>query len=168
VLPILHLNGSKIANPAVLARIPHAELEALFVGYGYRPHFVEGEEPADMHRQRAATLDTVLGEIREIQRAARAGGTADRPCWPMIVLRSPKGWTGPKEVDGKKTEGSWRSHQVPSANSPPRATCAARGLAAQLSTEELFNADGRPQPRIVAPRHGHAAARTPTPTAACC
>ncbi|WP_372721996.1 phosphoketolase [Immundisolibacter sp.] len=113
VLPILHLNGYKIANPALLARVPRAELESLFVGYGYRPYFVEGDDPAVMHQAMAATLDAVVSEIRAIQQRARAGGVSERPCWPMIVLRTPKGWTGPKEVDGKKTEGSWRSHQVP-------------------------------------------------------
>ena len=114
VLPILHLNGYKIANPTVLARIPRAELESLLTGYGYKPHFVEGDEPALMHQQMSATLDAVFGEIRAIQHAARAGGgVTERPRWPMIVLVTPKGWTGPKEVDGQKTEGSWRSHQVP-------------------------------------------------------
>ncbi len=113
VLPILHLNGYKIANPAVLARIPHEELESLFAGYGYRPYFVEGSEPEAMHQLMAFTLDTVLAEIRSIQQRARAEGITERPCWPMIILKTPKGWTGPKEVDGKQTEGSWRSHQVP-------------------------------------------------------
>ncbi len=113
VLPILHLNGYKIANPTVLARIPHAELEALLVGYGYHPHFVEGSDPQDMHRRMAATLDEVIEEIQAIQNAARRDGVGERPCWPMIVLRTPKGWTGPKVVDGKPSEGSWRSHQVP-------------------------------------------------------
>ncbi len=112
VLPILHLNGYKIAGPTVLARIPHAELESLLVGYGHKPYFVEGADPATMHRQMAATMDAVLAEIRSIQHAARTGGDT-RARWPMIVLRTPKGWTGPKEVDGKKTEGFWRSHQVP-------------------------------------------------------
>ena len=113
VLPILHLNGYKIANPTVLARISQGELESLFIGYGYRPYFVEGDEPVAMHQLMAATLDTVLAEIREIQHKARQRQSNKRPLWPMIVLRSPKGWTGPKQVDGKKTEGSWRSHQVP-------------------------------------------------------
>ncbi|OJZ17093.1 MAG: phosphoketolase [Thiobacillus sp. 65-29] len=112
VLPILHLNGYKIAGPTVLARIPHAELESLLVGYGHKPYFVEGADPATMHQQMAATMDAVLAEIRSIQHAARTGGDT-RARWPMIVLRTPKGWTGPKEVDGKKTEGFWRSHQVP-------------------------------------------------------
>ncbi len=115
VLPILHLNGYKIANPTVLARIGRAELESLLTGYGHRPYVVEGDEPASMHEAMAATLDAVVGEIRSIQRRARAGGPATRPRWPALVLVTPKGWTGPKEVDGKKTEGSWRSHQVPLA-----------------------------------------------------
>ncbi|MBI5751856.1 MAG: phosphoketolase family protein [Hydrogenophilales bacterium] len=113
VLPILHLNGYKIANPTVLARIPRAELESLFAGYGYRPYFVEGSEPEAMHQLMAATLDTVLAEIKLIQQRARSEGFTERPRWPMIILNSPKGWTGPREVDGKPAEGSWRSHQVP-------------------------------------------------------
>jgi xylulose-5-phosphate/fructose-6-phosphate phosphoketolase len=113
VLPILHLNGYKIANPTVLARIPHDELESLLIGYGHRPYFVEGSEPEAMHRQMAATLEQCVREIRLIQHAARSGGEMERPRWPMIVLRSPKGWTGPKEVDGHRVEGSWRAHQVP-------------------------------------------------------
>ena len=116
VLPILHLNGYKIANPTLLARMPHAELESLFVGYGYKPYFVEGSDPETMHQIMAKTLDTVIGEIKAIQRDARTNGFKQRPQWPMIVLRTPKGWTGPKEVDGKKTEGYWRSHQVPLSN----------------------------------------------------
>ena len=115
VLPILHLNGYKIANPAVLARISREELESLFVGYGYKPYFVEGSEPTAMHQLMAATLDRVIHEIKSIQHKARDRGATDRPRWPMIVLRTPKGWTGPKTVDGQKTEGSWRSHQVPLA-----------------------------------------------------
>ena len=113
VLPILHLNGYKIAGPTVLARIPHDELDSLLKGYGYAPYFVEGDDPQQMHRLMAATLDVVLAEIDGIQRDARANGFNGRPRWPMIVLRSPKGWTGPKEVDGKQTEGTFRSHQVP-------------------------------------------------------
>ena len=106
VLPILHLNGYKIANPTVLARIPHEELTALLVGYGWKPHFVEGDDPEHMHHLMAATLDTALSEIAEIQRAAREGGKTTRGQWPMIVLRSPKGWTGPRVVDGKQVEGT--------------------------------------------------------------
>jgi xylulose-5-phosphate/fructose-6-phosphate phosphoketolase len=115
VLPILHLNGYKIANPTVLARISPQELESLFVGYGYHPYVVEGSEPARMHQRMAATLDPVITEIRAIQADARTKGEATRPRWPIIILRTPKGWTGPKAVDGKTTEGSWRSHQVPLA-----------------------------------------------------
>ncbi|HDQ45163.1 MAG TPA: phosphoketolase family protein [bacterium] len=113
VLPILHLNGYKIAGPTVLARISRDELEALFRGYGYTPYFVEGDDPEKMHPLMAATLDRVVGEIQRIQHDAREKGFKERPLWPMIILRSPKGWTGPKAVDGKPAEGTWRSHQVP-------------------------------------------------------
>src|SRR5688572_10241175 len=115
VLPILHLNGFKIHSPTLLARIPQSELESLLVGYGWKPFFVEGEEPEAMHRQMAETLDAIVGEIRTIQREARERGREGRPRWPMIVLATPKGWTGPKEIDQQKTEGSFRSHQVPLA-----------------------------------------------------
>jgi xylulose-5-phosphate/fructose-6-phosphate phosphoketolase len=113
VLPILHLNGHKIAGPTVLARISHEELDALFRGYGYTPYFVEGDDPLVMHQLMAATLDTVIADIQRIQHDARTNGFAERPRWPMIVLRSPKGWTGPDVVDGKPVEGTFRSHQVP-------------------------------------------------------
>lgn len=115
VLPILHLNGYKIANPTILARISHEELEALFVGYGYKPYFVEGEDPAEMHQQMAGVMEECISQIRSIQAKARnsSEGLPERPRWPMIVLRSPKGWTGPKELDGHKVEGMWRAHQVP-------------------------------------------------------
>jgi xylulose-5-phosphate/fructose-6-phosphate phosphoketolase len=113
VLPILHLNGYKIASPTILARIDRRELEDLMHGYGYHPYIVEGEDPQAMHEAMAATLDTIVEEIQRIQHAARVDGVTTRPRWPMLILRSPKGWTGPKEVDGKKTEGFWRSHQVP-------------------------------------------------------
>lgn len=113
VLPILHLNGYKIANPTILARLPHAELESLLTGYGYAPLFVEGEEPISMHQKMAAALDQAFDAIAGIQERARKGDAIARPIWPMIVLRTPKGWTGPKIVDGLKTEGFWRSHQVP-------------------------------------------------------
>lgn len=116
VLPILHFNGYKIANPTVLARIPREELESLLVGYGHNPHFVVGSDPIAMHQRMAATLDAVLDEIRSIQDRARDGGDLSRPRWPMIVLVTPKGWTGPVEVDGRKVEGTWRSHQVPFAD----------------------------------------------------
>ncbi len=113
VLPILHLNGYKIAGPTILARIPRDELEALFRGYGYTPYFVEGDDPVRMHQLMAATLDAIVADIRRIQRDVRTKGFKTRPSWPMIILRSPKGWTGPKIVDGKLTEGTFRSHQVP-------------------------------------------------------
>jgi xylulose-5-phosphate/fructose-6-phosphate phosphoketolase len=113
VLPILHLNGYKIANPCVLARISREELEQLFRGYGYKPYFVEGHEPDKMHQLFAATLDDIVAEIRRIKAAARDSKTVERPRWPMIILRTPKGWTCPTEIDGKRTEDYWRSHQVP-------------------------------------------------------
>ncbi|MGB3202928.1 MAG: phosphoketolase family protein, partial [Nodosilinea sp.] len=113
VLPILHLNGYKIANPTVLARLPHDQLESLFIGYGYRPYFVEGSEPEAMHQLMASTMDAAIADIQQIQREAQAHGFSQRPLYPMIILRSPKGWTGPESVDGKKTEDYWRSHQVP-------------------------------------------------------
>jgi xylulose-5-phosphate/fructose-6-phosphate phosphoketolase len=113
VLPILHLNGYKIANPTVLARIPHAELEELMRGYGYEPFTLEGHDPAEMHQKAAAIFDTILDRIAAIQRAAREEGSTDRPAWPMLILRTPKGWTGPKFVDGKPVENTWRAHQVP-------------------------------------------------------
>ena len=151
VLPILHLNGYKIANPTVLARISQGELESLFVGYGYRPYFVEGEEPEAMHQLMASTLDTVMAEIREIQRKARAGEANERPLWPMIVLRSPKGWTGPKEVDGKKTEGSWRSHQVPfGAMEKPGHVKLLEDWMRSYRPEELFDSNGKLIPELAA------------------
>jgi xylulose-5-phosphate/fructose-6-phosphate phosphoketolase len=113
VLPILHLNGYKIDNPTILARIPKEELKQLLQGYGYKPYFVEGDEPEVMHELMANTLDTIIAEIKGIQGEVRKNGFANRPRWPMIVFSSPKGWTGPKEVDGVKVEGTWRSHQVP-------------------------------------------------------
>lgn len=113
VLPILHLNGYKIANPTILARLPHEELKALFYGYGYKPYFVEGDKPIQMHQLMAETLDTIIEEIKKIQHEARTNGVKNRPQWPMIILRTPKGWTGPKIVDSKPVEGTFRSHQVP-------------------------------------------------------
>ena len=113
VLPILHLNGYKIANPTVLARIPQEELEQLFIGYGYKPYFVEGNVPEDVHLLLASTLDIIVKEIKEIQNDARSGGFSKRSQWPMIIFRTPKGWTGPDKVDGVQVEGTWRSHQVP-------------------------------------------------------
>jgi xylulose-5-phosphate/fructose-6-phosphate phosphoketolase len=116
VLPILNLNGYKIANPTILARISHEELESLFVGYGYKPLFVEGSDPLEMHQKMAETLERAIDEIRTFQNEARQSGVTERPRWPMIVLRAPKGWTGPKALEGHKLEGSWRSHQVPFAD----------------------------------------------------
>jgi xylulose-5-phosphate/fructose-6-phosphate phosphoketolase len=113
VLPVLHLNGYKINNPTILSRISHRELKALLEGYGYEPYFVEGDDPESMHQAMAATLDCCIAKINEIQQEARSSGIPKRPIWPAIVLRSPKGWTGPTEVDGRKVEGFWRSHQVP-------------------------------------------------------
>ncbi len=150
VLPILHLNGYKIANPTVLARIPKDELRALMEGYGHNPHFVEGDDPALVHQQMAAVMDTVIEEIHAIQRAAREGGVTERPRWPMIVLRTPKGWTGPREIDGKQVEGTWRSHQVPM--SEVRANAANRAILEtwmrSYRPEELFDADGALVPEL--------------------
>ncbi|MBV9756949.1 MAG: phosphoketolase family protein [Alphaproteobacteria bacterium] len=150
VLPILHLNGYKIANPTVLARIGRDELESLLTGYGYKPHVVSGDDPPTMHRLMAATLDTVLDEIAAIQRAARAGGHSERPRWPMIVLQTPKGWTCPKEVDGLKTEGYWRAHQVPfEIDSPAHLQLLERWMRS-YRPDELFGDAGRLDPEIAA------------------
>ncbi len=149
VLPILHLNGYKIANPTVLARIPHDELEALFRGYGYEPIFVEGDEPEPMHQKMAAALDAAFASIRAIQQEARSGGEAPR-VWPMIVLRSPKGWTGPKTVDGKKAEGSWRSHQVPFTMEKAEHLGLLEEWLRSYKPEELFDETGRLKPEIAA------------------
>ncbi|MCD2450733.1 phosphoketolase family protein [Methylicorpusculum oleiharenae] len=147
VLPILNLNGYKIANPTILARISHQELEALFMGYGYRPYFVEGDDPEIMHQKMAATLNTVIGEIKAIQQSARSGEktTLERPFWPMIVLRSPKGWSGPKTVKGHKTEGSWRSHQVPFSDvrENPESLKLLEDWLLSYEPAELFDAQGR-------------------------
>lgn len=144
VLPILHLNGWKIAGPTVLARIPHDELEALFRGYGYTPYFVEGDDPTTMHEMMAATLDTIVADIRRIQRDARANGFSKRPRWPMLILRSPKGWTGPKVVDGQPTEGTWRSHQVPMGEmDKPGHLEMLEGWLRSYQPDELFDATGK-------------------------
>jgi len=152
VLPILNLNGYKIANPTILSRISREELEALFVGYGYKPYFVEGNDPAEMHQKMAETMERAIDEIRAVQRTARQSKEVTRPRWPVIVLRSPKGWTGPKELDGHKLEGFWRSHQVPFAD--------VRENSAHLKVledwmrsyrpEELFDKEGRLMPEIKA------------------
>ena len=149
VLPILHLNGYKIANPTVLARISHEELDALMRGYGYTPYFVEGDDPAKMHQLLAGTLDRVIGEIKAIQADARSNGFTNRPLWPMIVFRSPKGWTGPKEVDGQKTEGYWRSHQVPMADmAKPGHVKILETWMKSYKPEELFDKTGRLIPEL--------------------
>ncbi|HZO10206.1 MAG TPA: phosphoketolase family protein, partial [Myxococcota bacterium] len=156
VLPILHLNGYKIDNPTLLARISHEELEALFRGYGWTPHFVEGDDPASMHQRMAGVLEHCVLEIRRIQAEARRDGAARRARWPMIVLRTPKGWTGPKQVDGHKVEGSWRAHQVPIADvrgNPEHLRLLEEWLRS-YRPEELFDAQGRlvPALRALAPR----------------
>ena len=150
VLPILHLNGYKIANPCVLARISHEELDHLMRGYGYTPHFVEGDDPETMHQTMASTLDTIVEEIQGIQATARRGGRVERPRWPMIVLRSPKGWTGPKQVDGKKTEGYWRSHQVPMGemHENPQHVKLLEDWMKSYRPEELFDSSGRLKPEL--------------------
>jgi len=150
VLPILHLNGYKIANPTVLARMSHQELENLFVGYGYKPYFVEGSDPETMHQLMAATLDTVINEIKQIQEDARTNGFTKRPQWPLIILRSPKGWTGPEEVDGKKTEDYWRSHQVPFAEmaSKPEHVKLLQEWMKSYKPEELFDDNGKLLPEL--------------------
>lgn len=158
VLPILHLNGYKIANPTVLARISHAELAELFRGYGYAPHFVVGDEPMAMHEQMATTLDRVLADIQAIQAAARAPDAPrppPRPLWPMIVLQTPKGWTGPKTVDGLPVEGTWRAHQVPIADfKTPEHIRQLEDWMRSYAPEELFDATGR--------LHAEFASLTPT------
>ena len=149
VLPILHLNGYKIANPTVLARISHEELDALMRGYGYTPYFVEGDDPTKMHQLLAGTLDRVIGEIKAIQADARSNGFSKRPSWPMIVFRSPKGWTGPKEVDGQKTEGYWRSHQVPMSDmAKPGHVKILETWMKSYKPEELFDKTGRLMPEL--------------------
>jgi xylulose-5-phosphate/fructose-6-phosphate phosphoketolase len=152
VLPILHLNGYKIANPTVLARISHEELENLFLGYGYAPYVVEGSEPEAMHQLMAKTLDTAIAEIHRIQHAARTQGATLRPRWPMLILRTPKGWTGPKEVDGEKMEGSWRSHQVPLADmaAKPGHVKMLEDWMKSYGPDALFDTAGKLRPELAA------------------
>jgi xylulose-5-phosphate/fructose-6-phosphate phosphoketolase len=156
VLPILNLNGYKIANPTVLARISHDELEALFVGYGYTPYFVEGDDATLMHQKMASTLERAIGDIRSRQKVARDSNKPFRPSWPMIVLRSPKGWTGPKEIKGHKVEGFWRSHQVPFSDvrDNPANLKLLEDWMHSYKPEELFDANGTlvPALRALAPR----------------
>jgi xylulose-5-phosphate/fructose-6-phosphate phosphoketolase len=149
VLPILHLNGYKIANPTVLARITHTQLDSLLRGYGYKPYFVEGDDPALVHQRLAATLDAVVDDIRTIQNEARTEGAETLPEWPMIVLRTPKGWTGPHQVDGHRVEGFWRAHQIPL--DPHRDPAHLHQLEAWLKRYQpgrLFTADGRLDPEL--------------------
>ena len=145
VLPILHLNGYKIANPTVLARISHEELEQLFRGYGYAPYFVEGDQPDEVHQIMASTLDRVIAEIKNIQTEARSNGFQKRPIWPMIILRTPKGWTGPKVVDGLPVEGTWRSHQVPLSElaTKPEHLQMLEQWMKSYKPEELFDESGK-------------------------
>src|SRR6516165_8919567 len=150
VLPILQLNGYKIANPTVLARIPHEELESLLRGYGYKPYTVEGDDPKHVHEQMAATLDTVIGEIQAIQRRAREDGEVARPAWPAIILKTPKGWTGPKTVDGHQVEGTWRAHQVPMAEvrTNPEHLALLESWMRSYRPEELFDSAGTLMPEL--------------------
>ncbi len=150
VLPILHLNGYKIANPTVLARLPQEQLESLFIGYGYQPYFVEGSEPEAMHQLMASTLDAAIADIKQIQREAQVQGFQQRPLYPMIILRSPKGWTGPESVDGKKTEDSWRSHQVPfsAMASNPEHIQLLESWMKSYQPEELFDEAGQLMPEL--------------------
>jgi xylulose-5-phosphate/fructose-6-phosphate phosphoketolase len=156
VLPILNLNGYKIANPTILARVSHEELEALLEGYGYKPIFVEGNDPIPMHQKMAAALEEAIGEIRAHQKVARESSKPLRPRWPMIVLRSPKGWTGPKEIKGHKVEGSWRAHQVPFADvrDNPANLKILEDWMHKYKPEELFDASGRlvPELKALAPK----------------
>ena len=156
VLPVLHLNGYKINNPTLLSRIPRDELESLFKGYGWTPHFVEGQDPLAVHQQMADTMERCVVEIRRLQQEARTSGTATRVRWPMIVLRTPKGWTGPREVDGHKVEGYWRSHQVPLAglHGNPGHMKQLEEWLRGYAPEELFDPEGRlvPELRELAPK----------------
>ncbi|MCL1475261.1 phosphoketolase [Argonema antarcticum] len=156
VLPILNLNGYKIANPTILARINHQELESLFQGYGYKPYFVEGDDPEIMHQKMAATMEICIQEIQAIQQEARSSGVAKRPFWPMIILRTPKGWTGPKEVDHHKVEGFWRSHQVPigGMHSNPQHVQMLEQWMKSYKPEELFDENGTliPELKEIAPK----------------
>jgi xylulose-5-phosphate/fructose-6-phosphate phosphoketolase len=150
VLPVLHLNGYKINNPTILSRISHEELEDLFKGYGYTPYFVEGSDIESMHQAMAATLDHCISEIHQIQQEARSSGVPNRPRWPMIVMRTPKGWTGPQEVDGHKVEGFWRAHQVPMGgmHSNPEHLRLLEEWMHSYKPEELFDANGTLLPEI--------------------
>ena len=157
VLPILHLNGYKISNPTIFSRISHEELQKYFEGCGWKPYFVEGDDPMTMHRKMAETLDQVIEEILAIQKHARETGDATRPIWPMIVLRTPKGWTGPKVVDGQQIEGSFRAHQVPIMMDKPEHLQILSDWLHSYHPEELFDENGRliPELRELAPKGNH-------------
>ncbi len=150
VLPILHLNGYKISNPTIFARMHRDEVQRFFEGCGWRPHFVEGSDPMEMHREMAETMDTVIGEIHAAQARARDTGDAARPAWPMIVLRTPKGWTGPEEVDGARVEGSFRAHQIPISMERPEHLAQLEAWLRSYRPEELFDAHGRLIPELQA------------------
>ena len=150
VLPILHLNGYKISNPTILARISREELEHFFDGCGWKPYFVEGDEPMDMHSKMAAALDQAMDEIKAIQKNARENDDLTRPKWPMIVLRTPKGWTGPKVVDGNQIEGSFRAHQVPIMMDKPEHLQMLKDWLLSYHPEELFDEDGKLIPELKA------------------
>jgi xylulose-5-phosphate/fructose-6-phosphate phosphoketolase len=156
VLPILHLNGYKIANPTVLARIPHAELEDLMRGYGYEPYTLDGDDPLTMHQKAAGIFDRIFDRIAEIQKAAREGKSTERPTWPMLIMRTPKGWTGPKEVDGKPVENTWRAHQVPFSElrEKPDHIRLLEEWMRSYKPEELFDENGalRPELADIAPK----------------
>ena len=150
VLPILHLNGFKISNPTVFSRISHEEIQSFFEGCGWKPYFVEGSDPMEMHEKMAEVLDTVIEEIRTIQKAAREDGCTQRPRWPMIVFRSPKGWTGPREVDGVQIEGSFHAHQVPVSMDRPEHLAILEQWLRSYHPEELFDETGRLIPELQA------------------
>jgi xylulose-5-phosphate/fructose-6-phosphate phosphoketolase len=165
VLPILHLNGYKISNPTVLGRMPDQELASLFSGYGYKPYFVEGDQPEVMHQAMAGTLEAIADEIRAIQREARSGGKVNRPTWPMVILRTPKGWTGPKIVDGVPVEGTYRAHQVPlteTRTNPERLRMLEEWMRS-YKPEELFDENGKLKAELaeLAPKAGRRMGASP-------
>lgn len=163
VLPVLHLNGYKINNPTVFSHISHDEVESFFHGCGWKPYFVEGSDPTEMHRKMAAAVDTCIEEIREIQRKAREEGVTERPFWPMIVLRTPKGWTGPKMVDGLRVEGSFRAHQVPIMMDKPEHLDQLKEWLLSYRPDELFDENYRliPELRALAPEGDHRISANP-------
>ncbi len=165
VLPIMHLNGYKISNPTIFSRISHEETESFFKGCGWKPYFVEGDEPMEMHRKMAEAMDQAIEEIKAIQSHARTENDPERPVWPMIVLRTPKGWTGPKFVDGQQIEGTFRAHQVPMSMEKPEHLDQLKEWLESYRPEELFDDNGRLIPELeeLAPK-GNARMQT----AACC